>query len=137
MNTHPMSPACPAGQGGFTLLEVLVAVVILAVAMGALIKVGSENAANAAYLRDRTHAHWVGMNLLTRYRIGMEPRQIGSREGTSEMGERTWYWRATVSESSVDVEGFTLGGLLRVEVEVRDRDDRDREPLARVVGFIL
>lgn len=113
------------------------AVVILAVAMGALIKVGSENAANAAYLRDRTHAHWVGMNLLTRYRIGMEPRQIGSRDGTSEMGEHTWYWRATVSEASVDVEGITLGGLVRVEVEVRDRDDPDREPLARVVGFIL
>lgn len=130
-------PRRPYGQRGFTLLEVLVAVVILAVAMGALIKVGSENAANAAYLRDRTHAHWVGMNLLTRYRIGMEPRQLGSREGASEMGERTWYWRVTVSEASVDVEGVTLGGLVRVEVEVRDRDDRDREPLARVVGFIL
>ena len=124
------------GQGGFTLLEVLVAVVILAVALGALIKVSSQNAANAVYLRDRTHAHWVAMNQLARYRIGLEPADLGSRDGVSHMGEEPWYWQATLSDAPLEVEGIPLSGLTRVEVVVRDRDEPDRPPLARVVGFI-
>ena len=123
-------------QGGFTLLEVLVAVTILAVALGALIKVGSDNAANTVYLRDRTYAHWVALNQVTRYRVGLEEPHRGSRRGTSRMAERDWYWQAELSDAAVTVEGITLEALVRVEVEVRDRDDPDRAPLARVVGYL-
>lgn len=123
-------------QGGFTLLEVLVAVAILAVALGALIKAGSDNAANTVYLRDRTYAHWVAMNQITRYRTGIEGPHAGSRDGTSTMAEREWFWRVTLDAEPVTVEGITLEGLVRVEVEVRDRDDPDAEPLARVVGYL-
>ena len=37
-------------QSGFTLLEVLVALTILAVALAALVKAGSDHARNSAYL---------------------------------------------------------------------------------------
>jgi general secretion pathway protein I len=125
-----------AQQGGFTLLEVLVAVAILGVALGALIKVGSDNAANTAYLRDRTYAHWVGLNQVTRYQVGLEAVHSGTRRGVSEMADRRWYWQATLSDEDVRVEGIALEGLTRLEVEVRDRDDADAAPLARVVGFL-
>jgi len=118
------------------LLEVLVAVAILAVALGAAVKVSSENAANAGYLRDRTYAHWVAANILTRYRVGIEPQQRGSRGGTSTMGEREWYWRTTISGEKVSAGGVDLGSVTRIEVEVRDRDDLERTPLARLVGYL-
>ncbi|MFO7808537.1 type II secretion system minor pseudopilin GspI, partial [Guyparkeria sp.] len=52
---------------GFTLLEVLVALVVLAVALGALIKAGSEHARNTAYLQERALAGWVAGNLVADY----------------------------------------------------------------------
>jgi general secretion pathway protein I len=124
------------GQTGFTLLEVLVAVAILAVALGALIKAGSDNAANTAYLRDRTYAHWVALDQVTLYRTGLEEPHRGTRSGAREMAGRTWFWRATLSDEPVAVEGVILEGLTRLEVEVRDRDDGDATPLAIVVGFL-
>jgi len=42
---------------------------ILAVALAATIKVSAENAENARYLRDKTLAHWVAMNVLTEIQV--------------------------------------------------------------------
>jgi general secretion pathway protein I len=123
-------------QSGFTLLEVLVAVAILAVALGALIKAASDNAANAAYLRDRTYAHWVALNQVARYQVGLEAPHGGTRRGVSEMAGRQWYWQARFDNEDVSVEGIVLEGLLRLDVEVRDRDDADATPLARVSGYL-
>ena len=44
-------------NSGFTLLEVLVAMTILAVALAALIKGGSDHSRNTLYLQERTLAH--------------------------------------------------------------------------------
>ncbi|MFP4162049.1 MAG: type II secretion system minor pseudopilin GspI [Ectothiorhodospira sp.] len=123
-------------QRGFTLLEVLVAVAVLAVALGAAIKAGSENARNAAYLRDRTHAHWVAQNVLARYRAGLENATPGTREGAEFMAGREWYWRARIQPRELDVAEYTLGPVPRVEVTVRDRDDPDASPLARSTTYL-
>ena len=108
--------------GGFTLLEVLVALAVLAIAMGALIKVASQNAGTAAYLRDKTLAHWVAMNRVVRYEISGAWPSIGDASGTSEMGDRRWYWRAHVS-------GTPDRDMRRLHVEVASNDRRNA-PLA-------
>jgi general secretion pathway protein I len=123
-------------QSGFTLLEVLVAVTILAVAMGAVIKVASENARNAAYLRDRTHAHWVASNVMARYRAGMEEPTRGTRRGAVIMAEREWYWQVEIQPRDLDVAGHTLGAVPRIQVTVRDEDDPDVPYLASLTGFL-
>lgn len=110
---------------GFTLLEVLVALAILAIAMSAVIKVTSENADNASYLRDKTLAHWVAMNVLTEIQIRQKWLNIGTKKGMVEMAERKWYWLLKIS-TTVDNE------LRRLEIEVR----LDKEVLTTLVGFI-
>jgi general secretion pathway protein I len=47
---------------GFTLLEVLVALAVLAIAMGAIINAATQSIASTAYLRDQTFASWVALN---------------------------------------------------------------------------
>ncbi|EHQ51893.1 general secretion pathway protein I [Ectothiorhodospira sp. PHS-1] len=123
-------------QQGFTLLEVLVAVTILAVALGAVIKLGSDNARIAAELRDRTHAHWVASNVMARYRAGLDAPAEAVVRGSSMMAEREWFWEARLDPAMLDVGGFELGPVPRIEISVRDRDDPDASPLARLVGYL-
>lgn len=113
---------------GFTLLEVLVALAVLAIAMAALIKVASENAENARYLRDRTLAHWVALNVLTDIQVRENWLPLGKQQGTSLMGDREWFWTVTVTKT-VDEE------LRRLDVQVYDQREA-QESLAIVTGFI-
>jgi len=49
-------------QRGFTLLEVIVALAVIAFALSAAVSAVSGNTRNAAGLQQRTYAHWVAMN---------------------------------------------------------------------------
>lgn len=99
-------------QRGFTLMEVLVAVAVLAIAMGAIIKAGSENTANAVQLRDKTFAHWVAMNKATELRVERAWPGVGNSNGTVEMAERVWEWRLRVADTPDP-------DLRRLDIEVR------------------
>jgi general secretion pathway protein I len=115
-------------QRGFTLLEVLVALAILAIALGALLKTGASNTANAVYLRDKTIAHFVAMNQVTEIQLDTGWAGVGTRRGKAEMAGREWQWTARVSETFDE-------NVRRVDVEVRAEDERDA-PLDTVTAFL-
>ncbi len=114
---------------GFTLLEVMVALAVLAIALAALIKGVAANSANAAYLRDKTLAHWVGMNVVAEQRLMGEWSDKGTKRGEEEMGNHIWYWSSAVSETFDE-------DVRRLDVEVRGRDERDESPLVTLVAFL-
>lgn len=115
--------------GGFTLLEVMVALAVLAIALAALIKGVSANSANAAYLRDKSFAQWVGMNVVAEQRLIAGGKEQGVKRGEEEMGNHTWYWSARVSETFDE-------DVRRLDVEVRASEERDGTPLATLVAFL-
>jgi general secretion pathway protein I len=117
------------GDGGFTLLEVMVALAVLAIALAALIKGVSDNAANAAHLRDKTLAHWVGMNVVAEQRLLGDGKQNETTRGEEEMGNHTWYWSSRLSSTFDD-------DVRRLEVEVWGNEERRADPLAKLVAFI-
>ena len=85
---------------GFTLIEILVAVAVLAVAMGAAITGMARYADNAAYLREKTFALWVAHNRLTE--IDLEPHWPGTGEsdGDAELAGVRWKWHVKVTETA-------------------------------------
>ena len=116
---------------GFTLLEVLIALAVLALAMGAAIKATSDYTSNQSYLRDRTLAMWVARNVLVEYQVKGEWLSVGERKGTREMGNQEWRWLARISQTEE-------AELRRLDVEVYPLDsDDDENPVSVLSGFLL
>lgn len=86
-------------QRGFTLLEVLAAVAVLALALGATITGATQYAANAGYLRDKAIASWVARNKLVELHVAPTWPEKGKSDGSTEMAGREWPWRMEVLET--------------------------------------
>lgn len=83
---------------GFTLIEIIVALAVLALAMGAVISGMARYADNAGYLREKTLALWVAHNRLTE--IGLAPPPaVGKSDGDEELAGVEWKWHVTVGET--------------------------------------
>ena len=114
-------------HNGFTLLEVLVALTILAITLGAIIKTSSTQVENLHYLRDKTLAHWVAWNVITDIQIRQPWPEVGQQKGQAPMAGREWYWSAQVS-TTIDK------NLRRIDVQVYDRLEA-KNPVATLIGF--
>ncbi|HHJ80839.1 MAG TPA: type II secretion system protein GspI [Candidatus Tenderia electrophaga] len=115
-------------QRGFTLLEVLIALAILAIALAAAIKSISSHVSNLAYLKERSLAHWVGLNALTELRISGQWPSSGELKGDEIMAGREFNWRIKVTKT----EG---GDVHRVDLTVTPAAD-DEQPLSTMVAYI-
>ncbi len=89
-------------QAGFTLLEVMVAMFIFAVAGAAIIKTTSEHINSVGKLEEITFATWVANNQLTRASLLSEKTwpPKNKERGSVEMLGRTWYWQQQVQETA-------------------------------------
>jgi len=100
--------------GGFTLLEVMVALVIVALGMSALLEALSVSAGNISALRDKTVAEWVAMNKIADARLALKPPPLGMTEGDiADCAHGTWHWRQDVSAVTA------IPGLINITVSVR------------------
>ena len=84
---------------GFTLIEVLVALAVLAIAMAAVVTGIARYSADAGRMREMTLGLWVAHNRLTE--IGLEPNwpELGKSDGEVELARVAWRWDVTVSET--------------------------------------
>jgi general secretion pathway protein I len=125
---------------GFTLIELLVALTVLAFALAAIVQSAGVFAEQAGYLRERTLAHWVGMNTLTEWQITRKWPALGTLNGEEELAGRMWRWHMIISETMMPT-------MRRMQVEVRpgsesssaspSSEDNADQPLARLEGYLV
>lgn len=113
---------------GFTLIEVVVALAIVAIGMSAAILAVGQTASDSTYLRDKTLAHWVAMNRLTEVRLQPRAPRVDETSDEVEMAGRTWRWTMTVTQTPVQT-------MQRIDVSVRLADAPEGSALATVTGF--
>ncbi len=116
-------------NAGFTLLEVMVALFIVAVALGGAIKVMGGAAQNSTRLTSKTFAQWVALNKLTELKIKGEWPKIGEDKGTEEMAGHEWSWVQVTIKTEDD-------NIKRIEMSVWNATDEDVDPFVTVVGFL-
>lgn len=107
-------------QAGLTLLEVMVALLVVAITLGAVISGVGAGASNHAHLVQQTEAQWVAANALIEARLGLLDTDGDPTEGTATMGHGRYTWRMTRQPTS-------QGGLQRLTVSVALADDPDRQ----------
>jgi general secretion pathway protein I len=86
---------------GFTLIEVVVALAVLAVGMTAVLHASSQAGHAGTFLKQRTVAHWVASNRAAELSINREWPEPGFSNGTETMAGQTWNWETEVQGSVV------------------------------------
>ncbi|HFD92626.1 MAG TPA: type II secretion system protein GspI [Gammaproteobacteria bacterium] len=115
-------------QGGFTLLEILMALAIVAVALGAIISEVGRHVYNTAQLRDRTIAHWIAMNIVAEQQINNKWPSVSTKKGETTMAGQEWFWTLTVTETADD-------RVRRLDVTV-DSDKDSETPLSSLIAYL-
>jgi len=85
--------------GGFTLLEMLVALAVFSLAALALIRLQAVAVRTAADLDQRQMARLVARNQMVELLTSPEMLAIGEQQGETENGGRTWHWDRKVSKA--------------------------------------
>ncbi|HEY8054180.1 MAG TPA: type II secretion system minor pseudopilin GspI [Steroidobacteraceae bacterium] len=97
---------------GFTLIEVLVALAIVAIGMAAVMRTVTSSADTVFYLRDKTFAQWVALNRIANLRVTGQTPGVGNSEGDTDYAGRKWHWRQEVT-------ALDIPGAERIDVRVR------------------
>jgi general secretion pathway protein I len=116
---------------GFTLVEVLVALAIVAIGMAAVLGALTSSANTVSYLRDKTFAQWVGLNQIATLRLSGQMTATGNSDGDTEYAGRTWHWSQEVTATDVP-------GVVRIDIKVRPKEvggDDDKNWYTTVTGI--
>ena len=112
---------------GFTLIEVMVALTIVAFSLTAVAASMNQmiDAANA--MRERTYASWIAQNKIVEMRLANTMPEVSTTSGDVDYANSTWSWRAVVSETGIE-------NFMRVDVSITHLDSEYTR--RTVTGFI-
>ena len=113
---------------GFTLIEVLAALVIIGLGMLGVIQAVIQSVNTGTYLREKTLAHWIAMNLVTERRLQTAAPEVGTSSDVIEYAGQRWRWTVRVSETAVET-------MHRFDVSVGMADAPENAVLATAIGF--
>ena len=114
--------------GGFTLLEAMVALIIVALGMMAVNTQLNRYAAAAFYVEQKTLASWIASNVITELSVAPTWPELGDTDEEIEFAGQRWHYRVEIQETPVE-------NLRRVDVEVALVDDPERV-LHKVSGLV-
>ena len=112
---------------GFTLVEVMVALAIIALSLTAVAAKMARMIDTSNSMQERTYASWIAQNKITEMRLANVIPEVTTTSGDVEYAERSWRWRAVVSETGIE-------NLYRVDVEISSADSN--AIIRNVTGFI-
>ncbi len=140
-------------QAGFTLLEAMVALMIVAMALPALVTLVMTQLDGSAAIRDKTYAYWVAENQLTRIRL-LQQQKMQNRlpdyklpekdSGTVDMAGLRWQWQ----QKTIVMDTLPEPGFKRIEISVRllgvadgptlgrTAVDEDKPAMALLTGYL-
>lgn len=140
-------------ERGFTLLEAMIALMIVAMALPALVTLVMTQLDGSAMIRDKTYAYWVAENQLTRIKLLQQQKQqkrlpdykVPEKDsGVVDLAGLRWQWQ----QKTIAMDTMPEPGFKRVEIAVRllgvadgpslgrAAVDEDQPAMALLTGYI-
>jgi len=118
-------------QSGFTLIEVLVALIVVSFGIVSVIQVTSQHVSNISELEKRMLASWVASNHIAEIRHGAKTERVRDNTDTErfDMGGHTWRSRARLQETEVEK-------VFLLTVEVSFDDDPEKTIYASMTSAV-
>ncbi|CAB0151155.1 Type II secretion system protein I [Pseudidiomarina piscicola] len=113
-------------QRAFTLVEVMAALAIFAMAALAGVAAATNHLNDLSYMQERTLARYAAGNALARLSLSDEPQKL--TKGVETVGDQQWHWQASFTETVTEA-------VLYVEVTVRP--EANSEASSYVLGRYL
>jgi general secretion pathway protein I len=86
-------------QYGFTLIEIMIALAVIAIALGAIFNTVGSSVSQAAYIQDKTLGHWVAQNTVSELLLTENWRDPQEKTGITQMSNRQWYWKMKIIQT--------------------------------------
>ncbi len=114
---------------GFTLIEILVALVILAIAFTSFFMSMSVNVRNMQYIQDKTAANWIALNVIAEIQLGTIRfnSQYDNTSGQEKMFTQMWAWEAAIQPTNHPL-------IYRLDVEVKKINNS--QTLIHLIGYL-
>lgn len=96
---------------GFTLIEVMVALAIVALSLSAVVASVSQMVQAATAIQERTYASWIAQNKISEIRLSNVSPKVSETDDQLTFASVDWALRTTISETGVE-------NLYRVDVAV-------------------
>lgn len=106
-------------HSGFTLVEVLIALVIVAIALASGVKMVGQYTHNLIGVQERTWAHWVAMNNLVDLQISEKWPDKGAISGSETETPYAFLWEREVHETAFE-------RVRRVEIQILHPNQPDQ-----------
>jgi len=116
-------------QRGFTLLETLVALAVLAIAMAAILRTAGAETRHTEDLRQRLLADWVAQNRLALHAARGDWMSTGTQNGEETQAGVRLLWQEEISATPNPA-------FRRIEVSVYDPDD-EKHALRKLTGYLV
>lgn len=116
-------------QKGFTLLESLIALAILAIALAAVLRATGASTNHVDALRQRLLADWVAQDRLALHAGRGDWLPIGSQQGEASQAELTFIWDEKISSTPNPA-------FRRIEVNVANRQ-APQHSLRHLSGYLV
>lgn len=87
---------------GFTLVEVMVALAIVALSLTAVAASMNQMIDAANTMRERTYANWIAQNKIAELRLANVIPEVSTSNGDTTFANSEWAWTAVVSETGIE-----------------------------------
>jgi general secretion pathway protein I len=117
-------------EDGFTLIEVLVALAVIAIGLSALMSAISGTASASGYLRLKAQAQWIALNRLIEVRLNMQKFATSTDTGELDYAGQHWHYDTRYFDTGIPT-------MQRVVVRVwAGKADSKSNPLGEYTGFV-